>query len=66
MEELKTTHTWSSFLEDARLRKRLVDKVLPAFLITKPFDENTVRAVISQALFFEMNAGMPGGRAAHA
>jgi trehalose synthase-fused probable maltokinase len=35
MEELKTTHTWSSFLEDARLRKRLVDKVLPAFLLTK-------------------------------
>ena len=36
----------------------------PAFLITKPFDVNTVRAVISQALFFEMNAGLPGGRAA--
>lgn len=28
----------------------------PAFLITKPFDENTVRAVISQALFFDDRA----------
>jgi CheY-like chemotaxis protein len=36
----------------------------PAFLITKPFDENTVRAIISQALFFEMNAGISGARAA--
>lgn len=35
MEELKTTHTWSSFLEDARLRKHLVAKVLPSFLMTK-------------------------------
>ena len=38
----------------------------PTFLITKPFDVNTVRAVISQALFFEMKAAMPGGRAASA
>jgi trehalose synthase-fused probable maltokinase len=35
MENLKTTQTWSNFLEDARLRKHLVDKVLPAFLMTK-------------------------------
>jgi CheY-like chemotaxis protein/DNA-directed RNA polymerase specialized sigma24 family protein len=28
----------------------------PAFLITKPFDPNMVKAIISQALFFEMNA----------
>jgi DNA-directed RNA polymerase specialized sigma24 family protein len=28
----------------------------PAFLIAKPFEINTVRAVISQALFFEMQA----------
>ena len=28
----------------------------PAFLITKPFDGVTVRAVASQALFFEQNA----------
>ena len=33
----------------------------PTFLITKPFDENTVRAVISQALFFDMQARVPGG-----
>jgi hypothetical protein len=31
----------------------------PAFLITKPFDELTVRAVASQALFFENNAHAP-------
>ena len=36
----------------------------PTFLITKPFDVNMVRAVISQALFFEMKAHVvPGGRA---
>jgi maltose alpha-D-glucosyltransferase/alpha-amylase len=35
MEALKTTHTWSSFLEDTPLRKRLVDKVIPAYLMTK-------------------------------
>lgn len=38
----------------------------PTFLITKPFDVNTVRAVISQALFFDMQARVPGGRAASA
>lgn len=38
----------------------------PTFLITKPFDINTVRAVISQALFFDMQARIPGGRAASA
>jgi CheY-like chemotaxis protein/DNA-directed RNA polymerase specialized sigma24 family protein len=32
----------------------------PAFLITKPFDAVTVRAVASQALFFENNAQPPG------
>jgi len=35
----------------------------PAFLITKPFAEATVRAVSSQALFFKQNA-RSGGRAA--
>jgi DNA-directed RNA polymerase specialized sigma24 family protein len=34
----------------------------PTFLITKPFDINTVRAVISQALFFGTAARLPGGR----
>jgi CheY-like chemotaxis protein len=29
----------------------------PAFLITKPFQPETVKAVISQALFFERRAG---------
>lgn len=38
----------------------------PTFLITKPFDVNTVRAVISQALFFDMQARIPGSRAASA
>ncbi len=38
----------------------------PTFLITKPFDANTVRAVISQALFFEMLAQIPGSKAASA
>ena len=31
----------------------------PAFLITKPFQPETVKAVISQALFFERRAGSP-------
>ncbi len=34
----------------------------PTFLITKPFDINTVRAVISQALFFGTQARLPGGQ----
>ena len=36
----------------------------PTFLITKPFETNTIRAVISQALFFSMRAHLPGRRAA--
>lgn len=31
----------------------------PTFLITKPFESNTVRAVVSQALFFGMRARLP-------
>jgi DNA-directed RNA polymerase specialized sigma24 family protein/CheY-like chemotaxis protein len=38
----------------------------PTFLITKPFETNTVRAIISQALFFGTNARVPGGRDAGA
>lgn len=34
----------------------------PTFLISKPFDSDAVRAVISQALFFEMKAGLPKSR----
>lgn len=34
----------------------------PTFLITKPFEISTVRAIISQALFFEMRAHLPAGR----
>jgi DNA-directed RNA polymerase specialized sigma24 family protein len=34
----------------------------PTFLITKPFEINTVRAVISQALFFGTTARLPGSR----
>jgi hypothetical protein len=30
----------------------------PTFLITKPFQESTVQAAISQALFFESSARM--------
>lgn len=33
------------------------DRPEPAFLITKPFQPETVKAVISQALFFERRAG---------
>lgn len=36
----------------------------PAFLITKPFQPETVKAVISQALFFDTRAKSPGQRAA--
>jgi len=32
----------------------------PAFLITKPFQPSTVKAVMSQALFFERKAGQKG------
>jgi CheY-like chemotaxis protein len=38
----------------------------PTFLITKPFETNTVRAIVSQALFFETKARVPGGREAGA
>jgi DNA-directed RNA polymerase specialized sigma24 family protein len=36
----------------------------PTFLITKPFETNTVRAVISQALFFGTRAHLPGAQSA--
>jgi DNA-directed RNA polymerase specialized sigma24 family protein len=36
----------------------------PAFLITKPFQPETVKAIISQALFFEMKAGKNAQKAA--
>lgn len=32
----------------------------PTFLITKPFEPNTVRALVSQALFFGTDAHIPG------
>jgi CheY-like chemotaxis protein len=32
----------------------------PAFLITKPFDPNVVKAIASQALFFDQKAHKPG------
>ena len=35
------------------------EKPEPAFLITKPFKADTVRATISQALFFDRRAGRP-------
>jgi CheY-like chemotaxis protein len=35
------------------------EKPEPAFLITKPFQADTVRATISQALFFDRGAGRP-------
>ena len=34
----------------------------PTFLITKPFDNNAVRAVISQALFFDLKAHATAGK----
>jgi CheY-like chemotaxis protein len=36
------------------------EKPEPAFLITKPFEPDTVRATISQALFFDRRAGNAG------
>jgi CheY-like chemotaxis protein len=38
----------------------------PTFLIAKPFETNTVRAVVSQALFFEMNAKVSNRQSAGA
>jgi DNA-directed RNA polymerase specialized sigma24 family protein len=38
----------------------------PTFLITKPFEANTVRALISQALFFGTCARVPGSAASAA
>ena len=34
------------------------EKPEPAFLITKPFQPDTVKAAISQALFFDRRAGL--------
>ena len=39
------------------------EKPEPAFLITKPFKADTVRATISQALFFDRRAGRAAGPA---
>ncbi|HZA02627.1 MAG TPA: response regulator, partial [Hyphomicrobiaceae bacterium] len=36
----------------------------PAFLITKPFSADSIKAVISQALFFDVKARAPGQRRA--
>ncbi|MFA5948782.1 MAG: response regulator [Hyphomicrobium sp.] len=36
----------------------------PTFLITKPFEPNTVRALVSQALFFGTSAKVPGSASA--
>jgi hypothetical protein len=36
----------------------------PAFLIAKPYQPSVVSAIVSQALFFERNAGHPAARAA--
>ncbi|WP_333793463.1 response regulator [Hyphomicrobium sp.] len=36
----------------------------PTFLITKPFEPNTVRALVSQALFFGTNAHVPDASSA--
>ena len=38
----------------------------PTFLITKPFEPNTVRALVSQALFFGTEAHVPGSSTASA
>ena len=35
----------------------------PAFLISKPYQQSTVSAIVSQALFFERNAMRPKKRA---
>jgi len=37
---------------------------VPTFLIAKPFETNTVRAIISQALFFQMDAKLPDRQSA--
>src|SRR5215470_9030730 len=37
----------------------------PAFLISKPYQQSTVSALVSQALFFERNATQPKRRSAH-
>ncbi len=40
------------------------ERAEPTFLITKPFKPEMVKAVISQALFFDVKAGTPKGAAA--
>ena len=43
---------------DYRLSRSTVDRLRPepAFLITKPYQPETVKAIISQALFFDRRA----------
>jgi len=40
------------------------ERVEPAFLVTKPFRPEMVKAIISQALFFDVKAGRSAGAAA--
>lgn len=40
------------------------DRPEPAFVVTKPFMPDMVKALVSQALFFEQNAGTESGAAA--
>jgi CheY-like chemotaxis protein/DNA-directed RNA polymerase specialized sigma24 family protein len=42
------------------------ERVEPAFLIQKPFDPRTVKAIISQALFFDIRTRRAGAKAAAA
>ncbi len=41
------------------------ERAEPAFLVPKPFRHDMLRAVISQALFFEIKAGPPGNTVKH-
>lgn len=54
---LKTVNVPVIFITAFPERLLTGDRPEPAFLITKPFDPDTVKAAISQALFFDRKAG---------
>lgn len=56
-EMLRTNNTPVIFVTAFPERLLTGERPEPAFLIPKPFQPMTVRAVVSQALFFERNAG---------
>ena len=61
---LRDTHVPVIFITAYPERLLTGERAEPTFLVTKPFRSEMVKAIISQALFFDMKAGLNQGQAA--